>query len=154
MQARRHLAHVPSFARYPLVFLTVVSNQRKTLLATQTAFDALTAIWSRAAEIDGWFVGDYLIMPDHVHRFAKGSPDATPLADWVGSWKSLSSRQLKPLLKLTGALWQPDYFDRFLRTQESYREKWDYVALNPVRKGLCKRPEDWPWKGRLHEFDR
>ncbi len=93
-------------------------------------------------------------MPDHVHLFAKCGDDAKPLANWIGGWKSLSSRALRPALGLTEAFWQPDYFDRFLRSEESYREKWGYVAFNPVRKGLCGNPDDWPWKGRLNLIDR
>lgn len=154
VEPSRHLAHVPSFARHPLVFLTAVTHHRQPLLATQAAFDVFTETWRRSAEIDGWFVGDYLLMPDHVHLFARGAHDAKPLAAWVGSWKSLTSRKLKHAAGLTPPLWQADYFDRYLRSQENYRAKWDYVALNPVRKGLCARACDWPWKGCLHEFNR
>lgn len=154
MQTNRHLAHVLPFARRPLVFLTAVTRRRAPVLASQTAFTVLTEIWRRSADIDGWFVGDYLLMPDHVHLFAKGAIDAKPLAAWVASWKSLSSRRLKAAAGITPPLWQPDYFDRFLRTDESYRAKWDYVAWNPVRKQFCQHPDGWPWKGRLFDIER
>jgi len=91
-------------------------------------------------------------MPDHVHLFARAATDAKPLAQWVETWKSLSSRQLKTQLGLEPPLWQRDYFDRFLRSADNYSEKWDYVAMNPVRKKLCEKPDDWPWKGRLNEL--
>jgi hypothetical protein len=48
------------------------------------------------------------------------------------------------------AVWQPDYFDRFLRSGESYSEKWAYVQNNPVRAGLVAQADDWPFKGRIH----
>jgi putative transposase len=137
-----------------LVFLTAVTSQRRPLLASQGAFQILTEIWRSSGDLDGWYVGDYLLMPDHVHLFARGAIDAKPLASWVGSWKSVSSRRLKVTIGANPPIWQADYFDRFLRSRESYRDKWDYVALNPVRKKLCERPEDWPWKGRLNVFDR
>ncbi len=46
--------------------------------------------------------------------------------------------------------WQPDCWDTQLRSAAHYREKWEYVRLNPVRKGLVARPEDWPWQGELN----
>jgi putative transposase len=152
MPEHRRLPHLRPFAPQPIVFLTTVTHKRRAVLACQPALDALTAIWQRSAELDGWFVGDYLLMPDHVHFFARAAIDAKPLADWMETWKSLSSRQLKQPLGLASSLWQRDYFDRFLRSAESYSEKWDYVANNPVRAGLCARPEDWPWKGRLFDL--
>jgi putative transposase len=33
------------------------------------------------------------------------------------------------------ALWQREYFDHLLRSDESYAQKWDYVRDNPVRAG-------------------
>ncbi|WP_164976232.1 transposase [Oleiharenicola lentus] len=104
MQPHRHLAHVLPFVRHLLFFLTVVANQRQSVLTAEPVLAALTEIWRRSAEIDGWMVGDYLLMSDHVHLFAKGAHDANPLATWIGAWKSLSSRRLKPVLRLTGAL--------------------------------------------------
>ena len=147
-----HLPHLRLFAPQPIIFLTAVTHERRPLLAAQAPFDTLTKIWQTSAEIDGWFVGDYLLMPDHVHFFARAALDAKPLSEWMGTWKSLSSRRLKPLLDWEPPLWQRDYFDRFLRSADNYSDKWNYVATNPVRKLLCRSPEEWPWKGRLFDL--
>ena len=152
MPEHRRLPHLLSFESQPIVFLTVVTHERRSLLANQTAFDCLTIIWQNSADLDGWFVGDYLLMPDHVHLFARAAPDAKRLADWLETWKSLSSRRLKAAGMIAPPLWQRDYFDRFLRSAESYSEKWDYVAHNPVRAGLCGKSEDWLWRRRLHDL--
>ena len=42
--------------------------------------------------------------------------------------------------------WMEGGFDRLLRGEESPQEKWQYMRLNPVRAGLVKRPEDWPYQ--------
>ena len=152
MPELRRLPHLHSFARQPILFITTVTSDRKPFLANRAAFEILTEIWQHSADLDGWCVGDYLLMPDHVHLFARPRPDAKILSKWMETWKSLSSRRLKQRLQLAPPLWQKDYFDRFLRSAESYAEKWDYVAMNPVRKGLCAKPEDWPWKGRIFDL--
>jgi putative transposase len=47
-------------------------------------------------------------------------------------------------------LWQRHFWDTQLRKGESYDEKWQYVVENPVRAGLAKRSEDWPYQGELN----
>jgi putative transposase len=148
----RHLAHLQPLSRHPTVFLTVVTAHRRPLLACHDAYAALVNVWNHSPTADGWFVGRFTLMPDHVHLFARPSVDAKPLASWIQSWKSLSSRQITTLLHASPPIWQKDYFDRFLRSADSYQEKWNYVEMNPVRRSLCSRPAEWPWKGEMTEL--
>ena len=148
----RHLPHLNSFARHPIVFLTVVAHGRRSLLAWRETRDVLVDIWSRSSAADGWFVGRFVLMPDHVHLFARAAMDAKPLADWMQTWKSLSSRRMAVILRTAPPVWQKDYFDRFLRSTDNYQAKWHYVEMNPVRKGLCSLPAEWPWQGALFEL--
>ena len=37
------------------------------------------------------------------------------------------------------------FFDHRLRDQNELQEKTSYILMNPVRKGLCERAEDWIW---------
>jgi REP element-mobilizing transposase RayT len=148
----RLLPHLEAYSRHPMVFLTVVTHDRRTLLACQAAHDLLMSIWNRSASMEGWFVGRYVLMPDHVHFFARPTAEAKTLSDWVRTWKSLSSRQIAIALRTTQPFWQKNYFDRFLRSTDNYEEKWHYVEMNPVRKGLCSQPAEWPWQGELFEL--
>ncbi len=50
-------------------------------------------------------------------------------------------------------LWQRDCWDTQLRRGENYHAKWEYVRRNPVRAGLCRRPEDWPYQGELNVLE-
>jgi putative transposase len=146
----KHLAHVPPFASEPIVFFTAVTAKRQAVLACETAHAELRGIWQRSAERNGWWVGDYMIMPDHVHFFARSSRSADSIAKWVQIWKSVSSHKLLAAMNLTAPFWQKDYFDRYLRSDENYSQKWAYVEANPVRAGLVAKPEDWPYRGRIH----
>jgi REP element-mobilizing transposase RayT len=92
------------------------------------------------------------LLPDHVHLFARPAVNAKPLANWIQTWKSLSSRQITTLLHAFSPIWQKDYFDRFLRSADNYQGKWNYVEMNPVRRRLCSRPAEWPWQGELNEL--
>jgi putative transposase len=50
-------------------------------------------------------------------------------------------------------IWQRDFFDRQLRSGESYHQKWLYLWENPLRAGLISRPEDWPYQGEVHVLE-
>lgn len=41
--------------------------------------------------------------------------------------------------------WQQGVFDRLLRRDEFLESKWIYIRDNPVRAGLAKRWEEWPY---------
>jgi REP element-mobilizing transposase RayT len=55
-------------------------------------------------------------------------------------------------LKFSGKVWQEEFFDHVLRSSESYSQKWDYVKENPVRAGLVRRPDEWPWQGGVESL--
>jgi putative transposase len=152
MPLHGQLAHLTSFEKQPILFLTVCTAHRTPLLANQTTHSTLRCLWTESHSRQGWAVGDYVIMPDHLHLFARQATAGHSLAKWMQTWKSLSSRTLAIQLNVTPPVWQKDYFDRFLRSEESYSEKWDYVRMNPVRAKLASKPEDWPYHGKIHDL--
>lgn len=97
-----------------------------------------------------------VVMPDHVHlllRPEERSPgEWWPLASLLHSIKSFSSNQVNRTLRRRGSLWLDESFDRIVRDDEEFLEKWNYIRCNPVRKGLCEQPEDWDalyeWAGQ------
>jgi REP element-mobilizing transposase RayT len=92
-------------------------------------------------------------MPDHVHFFARSSLDAMPIAKWMGVWKTVSAKRIALTASATTPVWQRDYFDRYLRSSESYAEKWEYVRQNPVRAGLVTDAESWSYWGKIGEIE-
>jgi REP element-mobilizing transposase RayT len=118
--AFRHLAHLPSFRHNPILFFTACTFQRRTILASAKCEEILRKIWQPSA--DGWWFGSYVVMPEHVHFFARPAADAWPRAEWVGTWKSVSSRRIVATLAIKLPIWQSDYCDRYLGSSESYSE--------------------------------
>jgi putative transposase len=45
--------------------------------------------------------------------------------------------------------WQKRYYDFNVRNCGQFLERINYTHQNPVRRGLCKRAEDWPWSSFL-----
>lgn len=86
----------------------------------------------------------WVIMPNHVHALF------TPCAGWsmsdiLGSWKSFTSKEANKILSRSGQFWLEDFFDRIIRNAEHYANAISYIENNPVKAGLCRTPEAWPF---------
>jgi len=72
---------VPSFRANPIVFFTTCTYRRRKILALSKCEKILREIWKDSADHDGWYVGHYILMPDHVHFFARPEVNARPKAE-------------------------------------------------------------------------
>ncbi len=144
----RRLAVV--WEKTPVYLITTCIANRRPVLANAAAHDVLLREWRELRPRYGWYVGRYVIMPDHVHFFvAPKSCTQFPLRTVIGKWKEWSSKRLRIKTGLNGALWQAGFFDHLLRSHESRSEKWEYVYANPVRAGLLSKAIDWPYAGAV-----
>ncbi len=95
------------------------------------------------------FVHGVVVMPDHVHMVCTpledGQGQPYGLAELLNGIKGASAHTVNRLLKRRGSVWQPESFDRVLRTDEKMEEKVAYLCANPVRKGLVADEEKYPW---------
>jgi putative transposase len=127
-----------------IYFVTMCVEDRLSVLANEPAFNAFKAA---IAKLQHWRVLAAMLMPDHLHVIAAPIQDRDAnLGNFSGALKRWMRRELN-------ASWtfQPGCFDRLLRSDESLHEKWLYVRENPVRAGLVKRCEDWPYQIGLDE---
>jgi len=46
--------------------------------------------------------------------------------------------------------WQKRYYDFNIRGYPQFVQKLRYIHRNPVKAGLCERPEDWQWSSFRH----
>ena len=131
----------------PLYFVTFGTWDRLHLLGNEEVHNAFRTHAFRGLEDRAIEVGRYTIMPDHVHLFVRGGPDFR-LAKWIGGLKKSMGKPIRERQAMDD-LWQPGCFDHIVRHTESYDEKWAYVRENPVRAGLVRRAEEWPFQGEI-----
>ena len=110
--------------------------------------------WESAQERHGWMIGRYVVMPDHVHFLCTEQSAGAhhPLSRFIAGWKEWTAKGILGVLAEAGPLWQEEFFDHVLRSDESYGEKWAYVRDNPVRAGLVASWGAWPYQGFV-DFD-
>lgn len=95
----------------------------------------------------------YVVMPSHIHWVF------TPLRDWaeklppgrspresiMQSLKRAAALKCNRHLEQTGAFWQSESYDHCVVDEEELERIVDYVELNPVKAGLVKSRELWPF---------
>ncbi len=92
----------------------------------------------------------WVIMPNHVHVLITPLGERT-LSEITQVWKSYTARKANIALRSRGTFWAPEYFDRAIRDEAHYANVAAYIAANPVKAGLCKKPEDWRYSSSWHE---
>jgi len=82
----------------------------------------------------------WCIMPDHVHILLKLSDGyGKSLQNWVAAFKRYTARIISQLYGIK-LLWQPDFHEHVVRKEESLNQIAEYIANNPVRKGMV---DEW-----------
>jgi urease accessory protein len=85
---------------------------------------------------------DWCIMPNHVHVLIR-LLDETPLGKVIKHWKAPTAVEINRLENRTGSFWMIDYHDRLIRDLDHLHNAKAYIRNNPVKAGICEKPEDW-----------
>lgn len=94
-------------------------------------------------EIAGWNALAYCLMPNHVHYVVDAEIEQLSLAmQYVnGHYAQRFNREHG----YRGHLFQGRFHAKTIRDEAHLPGAIRYVVLNPVRAGLCARPENWRW---------
>ena len=82
------------------------------------------------------------VMPDHVHFLL--SPISENLIGLVGRWKGYTTHLIE-MKGYKGKVWQRSFYDHALRKEEDLMKVAEYIVCNPVRKGLVRDWEEYPY---------
>jgi putative transposase len=137
---RKKLPHIiPQWVAEGSCFFITINcvPRRKNQLCRSGTGDAVLAAIKHNHEKLAWHCRLCLLTPDHLHAvFA--FPREPGMQTVIKNWK-------KYVAGKHGVNWQRDFFDHRLRDHHEVDEKTSYILMNPVRKGLCERAEDWVW---------
>jgi REP element-mobilizing transposase RayT len=82
---------------------------------------------------------------DHVHLVLTASSEESDFQRFMHNWKQRTGYNYK---QRTGqSLWQESYFDHVLRDDEETKTAIKYALENPVREGMVKTFDDYPYAG-------
>jgi putative transposase len=85
----------------------------------------------------------WVIMPNHVHVVMLPFRPLPQVMRWI---KGSTARSAKRVLERTGKpFWQYETYDHCVRNTDELNRIIQYVEWNPVRAGLARAIEAWPW---------
>jgi len=93
----------------------------------------------------------YCLMPNHVHHVIVPSREDS-LSSLFRKAHRRYTRRINFREGWRGHLWQ-ERFHSSVMDERYLLATVRYVELNPVRAGLCRKPEDWPWSSARAHLD-
>jgi putative transposase len=90
-----------------------------------------------------WICDAFCLLTNHVHLLV-----TTPEPNLANGMQYLMGAYAQGFNRRHGEfghLVQGRYYSGLIKRDSHLLEVVRYIALNPVRAGLCGRPDDWPW---------
>lgn len=82
-----------------------------------------------------YLLGDYMVMPNHVHLLVGGMARNMMLRQ-VASWKKWTALKINQTLERSGRFWQDESFDHLVRSEASFAKFRQYISENPKKAKL------------------
>ena len=133
-----------------MYFLTLCFEQRRRYAANPRVASWLIAQLRKHASACEFFIHAYCIMPDHMHILAAAASEDSNLVKFVEAFKQETA--IAFARHAQRRLWQFKYYDRILRGSDSAEQVAWYIWMNPLRKGLCHEPTEYPFLGSFTEI--
>jgi REP-associated tyrosine transposase len=86
----------------------------------------------------------FVVMNDHVHALVS-TMGSSRLEDVVHSWKSFTANRMQREHGRGARVWQDEYFDRIVRDQREFMQKFDYIRCNPWTRWPDLETYNWVW---------
>ena len=91
----------------------------------------------------------YCVMSNHVHIVFTptkiNDEDYVLLEKIMHSIKSYTASKANKILNRESQFWMHESFDHYIRSEAEFESIIQYVLHNPVKAGLVKKADDWPW---------
>ena len=84
---------------------------------------------------DRYVLGDFVVIPNHVHLLVCLLGD-TEIEAQCTSWKKFTAREINRRSGQKGRFWQEESFDHLVRSPEQFEAIQRYIADNPRKAGL------------------
>lgn len=127
-----------------LFFVTTNTKNRHTIFANPAyAREAIETLY-RLQGLYPFFIHGFVVMPDHVHLLLFVTEHVC-ISTIMKQYKSGVAFNIGK-----GPIWQPRFH---IRLPENAGAILQYIHNNPVKAGLVKHPEEYPWSSASGKWD-
>jgi putative transposase len=150
-------------------FVTICAHGRQPLFEERALREIVERAWyGQRQRFPNLALDALVVMPNHIHFIVwlnsvgvplagaqdsssrAGASPAPTLGEVVGSFKSIAATEWLKWLKehapqRSGRVWQRNYYERVIRSQDDLARIREYIHLNPLRWRLdCENPQRVP----------
>jgi putative transposase len=135
-----------NYLGFHFYFITICCFKRQNIF-TAARHCAILAFLQQECNQRHFALNAYCVMPDHLHFLCEGLQPTSDLLHFLTSFRIKTSRYFAR--NGQGAVWQRGFYDHILRENEPAQYVAWYIWLNPVRKQLVSKPQEYPFAGSL-----
>ena len=126
-------------------FLTICTAKRRETFRDAAVVARAREQFLRTAEAYCFEITAYCFMPDHLHALVTATRDDSDFKKFVAMFKQRAGFNHH---RETGCqLWQENYYEHVLRSEEAVPAVVGYLLGNPLRAGLVQKCADYPFMG-------
>src|SRR5688500_14000155 len=123
--------------------VTARGNNRELLFFDDEDNERYLKLLEWVVGLTGWHCLAYCLMPNHIHLMIE-TPEPN-LGRGMQRLHGTYATKLNARHGRVGHVFQGRYDAVRVKDDPQFWMASRYVALNPVKAGLCSRPEDWRW---------
>src|SRR4051812_3456499 len=106
MELKKHLPHLKEvWIQRPIYFVTTCTQNRSKFLNDEIVYQILKFEWENALQKHGWAIGNFVVMPDHVHFFCSPICEGKNLSSFIAQWKQWTSKSIIRAQKRQPPVW-------------------------------------------------
>ncbi len=135
----------PCASRRPggIFHVTARGVRRGVVFVDEFDYQRYLRLLERTVPRDRWVIHAYCLMPNHVHLLVRLREST--LSVGVHRLHCVYARRFNERHGFVGHAFDARFSSTLIAGEAHHLEALRYIALNPVRAGLCDEPEDWPW---------
>jgi putative transposase len=141
-------------------FFTIVTYKREKLFNSPDNVELLRESIRHVKQRHPFKIDAFVLSPEHIHYIWTLPQDDHDFSTRWRLIKSFFSRhyercrhELKAsqIRKKEQAIWQPRFWEHFIRDEKDFISHVEYIHYNPVKHGLVQAPKDWEYSS-FHRY--
>jgi putative transposase len=118
-------------------------NRRQLIFSDDADRRFFLALLERTCREHKWALHGYCLLHTHYHLVLESTRNS--LSAGMRRLNGTYAQGFNSRHNFVGHLFQDRFYSGVIQADEHLIEVVRYVALNPVRAGLCNEASDWPW---------
>jgi putative transposase len=140
----RNASAVEILNPYRIFFATTKTSLGKRLLQSERNANLLIDVLRSLVAERFFTLHDFVIMPDHIHLLIEVNEGMT-IEKAMQMIKGRFSYRLSHEFNYKGEVWQRGFSEVQVLGKESFRKHVEYISQNPVKEGLVRVGESFPF---------